>query len=252
MIFLLSGEGASDIGQYDHQHRFSPGPMTYLIDQLVRQYRGGYSFLEHEDVIFMHKTALTEQSKSLACKHRPRLPGRARKVKKETAYFFRNAWALGLVAKRISDERDQPVIAILFRDADGTVSSGRGNYADKRASMERGFAQVEHDRSKGVPMIPQPKSEAWLLCAIKNPPYQHCNQLETASGNDSSPHSLKKQLAQQLGCPADSAVMIEKIQQGNIDPMKIHMPSMQDFKLSLESCLNSTLFLGDNHATMVS
>jgi len=50
----------------------------------------------------------------------------------------------------------------------------------------------ELDDDRGVAMIPKPKSEAWLLCALKNKPYESCEKLEDRSGNDDSPNSLKK------------------------------------------------------------
>ena len=48
-------------------------------------------------------------------------------------------------------------------------------------------------------MIPKPKSEAWLICALKRDPYQVCERLEARSGNDQSPNSLKRELEQLLG-----------------------------------------------------
>lgn len=49
----------------------------------------------------------------------------------------------------------------------------------------------------GVAMIPNTKSEAWLLCVVKNN-YQHCDNLEGIKGNDDSTNSLKTQLASAL------------------------------------------------------
>jgi len=34
-----------------------------------------------------------------------------------------------------------------------------------------------------VPRIPQPKSEAWLICALEPAPYQGCETLEERSGS---------------------------------------------------------------------
>jgi len=63
--------------------------------------------------------------------------------------------------------------------------------------MLNGFAHEGFD--SGVPMLPNPKSEAWLLCALKKPrPYQDCDRIEAGSGNAAAPDSLKAQLEQQV------------------------------------------------------
>jgi hypothetical protein len=57
----------------------------------------------------------------------------------------------------------------------------------------------EEGFSKGVTMIPKPKSEAWLICVLKEHAYQNCQSLEDRSGNDNSPNSLKDELEEILG-----------------------------------------------------
>jgi hypothetical protein len=127
----------------------------------------------------------------------------------------------------------------LFRDADGTASSERGEWENKRQSMLSGF-EVE-EISIGVPMIPKPKSEAWILCALRND-YQNCNQLENESGNDDSPNSLKKQLEQHLGEPATRELLNDKIDQDELDISKIvDMPSFTVFKNRLDEVLDNLL-----------
>ena len=132
--------------------------------------------------------------KKLQSKKKLKLPGRRRP--KETQYFERNARALAAAAKALEQEKDDSVVAVLFRDSDGTHSSSRGLWKDKQESISRGF-KIENF-GNGVPMVPKPKSEAWLLCALKANPYQHCIGLENESGNDRSPNSLKKQLQDAL------------------------------------------------------
>ena len=58
--------------------------------------------------------------------------------------------------------------------------------------MIRGFEDEEF--SRGVPMIPKPKSKAWIICAIKDNPYHGCNALEGCSESDNAPNSLKGEL----------------------------------------------------------
>ncbi len=81
-----------------------------------------------------------------------------------------------------------PVIAVLFRDSDGTASSGRGLWEDKRKSIEDGFGEAGFDY--GVPMIPKPKSEAWLLCAFHG--YQRGDEFGTAFWKRSLPKLSQK------------------------------------------------------------
>lgn len=48
-------------------------------------------------------------------------------------------------------------------------------------------------------MVPQPTSEAWLICSCKPEAYQHCTQLETQlSGNDRSPDRAPKKVLGRL------------------------------------------------------
>src|SRR5208282_954653 len=84
------------------------------------------------------------------------LPGKKRA--KETRYFFNNARVLSRIAQEQEIQRNDEVVAVLFRDSDGTASAGRGLWEQKRQTMLDGFEEEEF--SRGVPMIPKPKSEA--------------------------------------------------------------------------------------------
>ena len=114
----------------------------------------------------------------------------------ETAFFFDNARTLARIAKELVTSSNENVGAVLFRDADGTNSGDRSQRDDKVKSMVTGFQTEDFDF--GVPMVPKPKSEAWLMCALQGHPYQNCERLEEMSGNDDSPRSAKKQLAAAL------------------------------------------------------
>lgn len=77
---------------------------------------------------------------------------------------YDNARSLAIVAKQKSAEVADVVIAVLFRDSDGASSAGRGNWQNKYDTILKGF---EHEQfSHGVAMVPNPKSESWLLCAL--------------------------------------------------------------------------------------
>lgn len=242
MMLLLSGEGPTDIGRCQvvvspcEGGQFQPGPMTVIVDQLAER-MVGYSLLDSGAVACIDEHCLAQRSKGVALPRSPRLPGI--KTKRDTTYFRKNAHALGLAAKDIERDRELPVVAVLFRDSDGSNSSTRSLWEDKFCSMVSGFRDAEFDR--GVPMMPKPKSEAWLLCALKSNPYQHCAALENESGNDSSPNSLKSQLDISIGWHASIEELSDWIRNGRIDPGRINMPSMEAFKQELSQAMNNAL-----------
>ncbi|QDQ25468.1 hypothetical protein FNU76_03340 [Chitinimonas arctica] len=212
---------------------FVPGPMAWVVDKLLERHHTEYSLLETHQaggdcVTHVHETELAVLRKPGS----PLLPGV--KYGKGTAFFTRNAQLLGLLAKQTSTQEAQPVLAILFRDGDKTRSTAASDWQEKVDSMRRGFAQVECDT--GVPMVPRPKSEAWLLCARRQPGYANCASLEDASGNDDSPNSLKKQLAALCGGLDPTAdEQADWVVNGTVDPLRIHMPSFNAFKQALHA-----------------
>jgi len=241
VILLLSGEGSSDIGKcsipinFCDTSLFVPGPMAFFVDQLFES-KLNYSLLDMGGIRFISEHGLSLiAKKTLVNRKRPRLPRKNKQ--KETLYFEKNARALAIKAKALSTECKDEVVSVLFRDADGTASTIRGLYEAKRESMFRGFEMEAY--SLGIPMIPKPKSEAWLLCALKSDPYHHCAVLENESGNDNSPKALKKQLEQALGHHADSNELADLVKNRSINIAKIDMPSLNDFKTSLFDVLQS-------------
>lgn len=235
MRFLVSGEGPTDMGYCDIADpcdgvSFKPGPMAWIVDQIAEATLG-YSFIEISFMRYVSETGLSSMTKTM----RPRkLPGK--RLPRETAGYYKAARALAKHVHCFTDETEDEVIGVLFRDADGTQSAGRGHWQDKWDAMELGFS-VE-DCTLGVPMLPMPKSEAWLICALKpNQPYQHCDSIEQESGNDRSPNSLKKQLKLVLGEDANRELLAEKLLNREVDISRITMPSFVAFRERLESVL---------------
>ena len=134
-------------------------------------------------------------------------------------------------------QRDEEieVMAVLFRDSDDSSSSGRGLWQDKRESMLKGFTRQNF--LYGVPMVPRPISEAWLLCALRDR-YRRCDRLEDESGRRRSANPLKKQIEKHLGEPPTRELMVTKIEQGELDVRRITMPSMMDFKERCDEVLD--------------
>jgi len=127
------------------------GPMTKFIDHWVLR-RSDYSLIEINCYKIVSKKELADIAKN---RLKP-LSRKGKKHKKETGYFYNNARALALLSKEESSKLETIVIPVLFRDADGTASSDRGEWYDKQKSMLNGFEAEQ--LLNGVPMIPKPKS----------------------------------------------------------------------------------------------
>jgi hypothetical protein len=207
--------------------------MAVMVDQIV-EVRLQYSVFDISSVGFVSERHLAQRAGDLkAVKKALRLPGK--KQAKETRFFFNNARILARVAREIEAEREEEVVGVLFRDSDGTASAGRGLWEDKHASMLHGFEEEEF--TKGVPMVPRPKSEAWVLCALKQSPYQGCASLEDRSGNDNSPNSLKNELAAILGDVDIREALRQKVATRAINIERIDMPSFTVFRSRLEEVI---------------
>jgi hypothetical protein len=239
MRLLFSGEGPTDLGQEvptSDGKKFIPGPMAWVVDKLL-ELRLGYSLLElhesgAESVNFVHKANLIAYGK-------PGQPGKpllsGLKHGKGQAFHARSAQCFGLMAKA----EEPPVVAVLFRDSDGTNSTPRQEWREKFESMVRGFALAGFDT--GVPMVPRPKSEAWLLCGLKPQPYQHCDALEEAPGNDGSPAALKTRLKNLHGQEPSADEQAAWVRDGVIDPTQIDMPSFTAFRDALDAAVGTAL-----------
>lgn len=236
MYLLLSGEGKGDLGcclmglSYCLGTGFIPGPMAWFVDQLIEN-EFDFSHIDSSCCGFIPETELTKISKKFS---KPvRFPGK--KQKQETGFFYKNAQALAQKALALQEEQGDQVLAVLFRDADRTRSTNRGEWQVKWDSMINGFSSQGYDY--GVPMLPDPKSEAWLLCAVKNDPYQHCEKLEKLSGNDDSPEPLKSKLAQALDGSDSSEEISQMVKDKDIDIDQINMTSVSAFKEQLNDVI---------------
>jgi hypothetical protein len=98
--------------------------------------------------------------------------------------------------------------------------------------MLAGFGEEEF--ATGVPMIPKPTSEAWMICALKEHPYQGCSALEDRPGKSNAPDSLKTELESILGEHPSSVLLCELVQSGRIDYRRMDIPSFNEFRVRLE------------------
>jgi hypothetical protein len=242
MFVLFSGEGPTDCGQCQSGTEtcegadYDYGPMTSLADQIIEP-RWGFSPLDCDLCGYISEQGLSGIADTLKAQRKSLLL-RGKKRAAETGYFYRNARALAVHAKQtVLDRQDDDVIAILFRDSDGTASAGRGLWDTKVKSIRDGFEA--EDFARGVPMVPKPKSEAWLICGLKDPTVAEAAKLETRSGNDHSPKSLKKEFAALLDDRGHSTTdVVQLVEDGDISvDATTKMPSFQTFQLDLESVL---------------
>ncbi len=205
MKLLISGEGPSDLGACNNAQGqcsdgdFNLGPMAVWLARLWEALLG-YNLLDTpEAVVYVSESALAQRSKGSG----NRLQSlRGKKQAVETGLFFINAKHLGLMARQLAANHADSVMAVLFRDADGTRSAPGQLWQAKWDSMVHGFAAAAFDF--GVPMLPKPKSETWLLCAGQTTKHSHV-AFEVISGNDDSPNSAKKQWDALMGSPQTAA-----------------------------------------------
>lgn len=236
MIVVLSGEGISDLGGCVNDQGecrlpdFMCGPMTRFVDKEIER-SIGYSLLEStpECYIFVSKKELVtaaqrlrENKKSMSLTGRKR-PG------VETGFFYLNARMLGDRTKQLAQEHNGPAIAVLFRDCDGTRSASASLWEDKVKSIRDGFSDAGLGRC-GVAMVPKPKSEAWMLCVLRDN-YQQCGKLENLSGNDNVPNSAKVQLCAALNGEDSTMGQLRYLDEAgiNIDQLAEQMPSYDEF-----------------------
>lgn len=230
MLLILSGEGASDFGgTSDFGDR--PGPMAYIIDQLLEDALD-YSPINCGMVRWFSRAELSAEAK----KHKfPKvaLPG----PKRNQGYLghFKQAQALGLIAQRLESDEGSPSLAVIFRDSDGTNSAPLAHWSFLTGAIEDGYKAAEY--KTGVAMVPKPKQESWLLCALKENPYSGCDALEDEPGNDGAPHPLKEKLRSAVGYDPTLEDMCNWIETRRFDSAKVEMSSFVHFKDGLTAAI---------------
>jgi hypothetical protein len=236
MIVIVSGEGSTDIGGTDAEGGFTAGPMAALIDRLIEPI-WRFSPLESKCFEFLSEQALNQKSKAIDA---PALRGKKRKGF-ETAFFFKNARTLAKYAKELQTREKDISMAVFFRDTDGTRSSKRSVRSDKVSSISHGFIAENYEH--GVPMMPKPICEVWLMCGLQDKPYQNCARLERLSGSENALNPPKKKLEQLLAKRNIHSIheTTEMILEAKINAQSIDMPSYNEFKQCLEQVARKLL-----------
>lgn len=228
---LVTGEGSSDMGGSNNGQSISTGefynlgPMALLAVRLLQKIIPDWN---EDNIDFQSPNnwmtcisgnELARQAKGVS-KHRP-----STKLKKGFVEHANRATTMAGYAK---DNGHQ--LAFYFHDAD------KCDFDDLHQSIMLGFNGIEGVH--GIPMIPKPTSEAWLICGQKQNPYAHCTALETElSGNDaaSDENAPKKVLARLLGQEATTEQQYEMVT--GIDITRIDMPSYNQFKTDLTTAI---------------
>lgn len=232
MYLLVCGEGCTDIGSLDYTTGvFTPSAMYHMIDKLI-ELKIHYSLhtCTPENIQYISKSKLVEISKRLRVLPKKETP-------QGTLFFYKQARALAMLAEEKQEEvgYNAPVIAVLFHDTDGTNTASSTLYQEKYQSILYGLKSDKF--SKGVAMLPKPKSEAWLLYCMDRffspVVFKQVSNYEDLPGNDSSPNSAKKEYASKLerfACTHED--ICERIDD-TFDLMKIDLPSFVDFRTRL-------------------
>ena len=228
MKLLLLGEGASDLGAPDEADLvgFRKGAMTCVLDALLGRHGldGEYKLLTRGDV----SQGIKSSKRSIS--------SRPKEVDKELCTIYKSAFFMGQKVGVCGQDG-----AVYFHDADRTCSTPSGKAQRVEAAINVGFAAA--DCATGVPMVPNPRSEAWLLAYFqKNLPrqtmYNRAERFEELPGNDKSPHSAKKLLAKALGCAESDIYGIVMEQIDEIDWTRVSMPSFDRFKCRFEKLID--------------
>ncbi|MCR9610693.1 hypothetical protein NB499_20540 [Vibrio alginolyticus] len=228
---LVTGEGSSDMGGSNNGQSISTGefynlgPMALLAVRLLQKIipdwnEDNIDFQSPNNwITCISGNELARQAKSVR-KHRP-----STKLKKGFVEHANRATTMAVYAKENGHQ-----LAFYFHDTD------KCDFDDLHQSIMLGFNGTEGVH--GIPMIPKPTSEAWLICAQKQDPYAHCTALETElSGNDaaSDESAPKKVLARLLGQEATTEQQYEMVT--GIDITRIDMPSYNQFKTDLTTAI---------------
>ena len=182
MYVFFSGEGASDFGVCDMgvQHQYCmgdyylPGPLTYIVDAMI-EIKYKYSIIESNVAVFVDGAEL-ERIKIQIKPSKKSIRLRGYNVPAETRFHFEDARSFAFaVSDFVAEKNENKFIAILFRDSN---TNDNKEWQNKRNSMLSGFEVGFSKRqisNNGIPMLPRPVSEAWLLCAIYRQENQNSN-----------------------------------------------------------------------------
>jgi hypothetical protein len=242
MMLVLSGEGPTDLGccrapvEHCAGSDFSVGPLAIIVDLLTEPTLGYRPLQVHPaSVHYVSKAGLERRARD---GKRRGFAFIGKKREQETGYFYVAAWMLGEIALSLEAEHADLAIAVLHRDSDDRSDRPDVLWERKFTSMQHGFERANHPR--GVPMLPRPISEAWLLCAAR-PAIADCSALEDESASAKSPRPLKQQFDAAFGGHRNAEAVADWINGAFHSDKLCTMPSFARFRSVLDGALASVL-----------
>ena len=238
MYFLLSGEGPTDMGVgigatvVCEGEDYKYGPMALFVDQIVES-RQKYSPFEARCCGFVSEHTITARASELKRRKELRAPGKKKPM--EIHFHFTNARVLARIAGEKQKQLQDDVVAVLFHDSDDVASAGRSAWNEKYESMLHGFKEEEFAR--GVPMVPKPTSEAWVIAGMTGDANRDGRPLEEWPGKTGAPNSLKAELEKLLGEKLSAEGLSDMVRERAIDYEKIRLPSFNAFRDRLVAVL---------------
>ena len=236
---LVFGEGPTDMGRslnaqpYAQGDDLEVGPLLRLAHRLLLRHLPDWNadlFDGQQEKaipsVLVAKAEMANKTKA----SRIKLP--SKNTKSGYLIHSKRAAVLGELSQQVGSATEAQ-LAIYFHDTDGTRGESHDPH-DLVQAVNEGF-RATNFAGQGIAMIPQPTSEAWLICACKPEAYQHCALLETQlSGNDRSPERAPKQvLGQHLGKQdyhrGDLWPVVE-----DIDLDRLDMPTFNQFRSDIK------------------
>lgn len=233
MTLALLGEGPTDLGEYSafDDPPFRKGAMTCVLDSLA-----GYKGVEE-----IAYTLFSRGDASKWIKESKRAIGaRPKEVDAEKRWFYQAACFLGAQAKE-----NEKTGAVFFHDPDHSNSGSKKTDLELESAMLCGFAKVGFEA--GVPMVPNPRSEAWLMAYFqkyldKQKEYNKSERFEQYPANDGSPNDLKTLLQGALKCKKSEEVYAKVMEEiHDIDWRRVSTPSYDRFRKRFEAVVESYL-----------
>lgn len=217
--FITCGEGPSDL--YIAENGGQDGPLKIAVDKLLSGFwenSHGFKF-----------RAIGRNQLSNAAKNQNPRRGAVVRGNREKYPGLRSAAAFAACLARMAKTEGEDWGVIFFEDLDFHSGTDVDDfYKAKIGAMHKGFDLADFQR--GIPMVPKPRSESWLLCYHQETPYEIGRYFEDLAGSDNSPNSGKKRLAEFLGVPENQ--IYEKINDtiDKINWSRIKAPSFVFFK----------------------
>ena len=217
--FITCGEGTSDL--YVARDGRQDGPLKIAVDKLLNSFwRDSHGF----EFRAVGRNQLSKATKN----QRPKL-GAVVRGHKEKYPGLRSVAAFAACLAQMAQIEGDDWGVIFFEDLDFHADTDIEDfYKAKIGAMHKGFDLAQF--KKGVPMVPKPRSESWLLCYYQETPYEIGNYFENLAGSDQSLNSGKKRVARFFGVHENQIYGRIKERIDDIDWSRIDAPSFVFFK----------------------